>query len=100
MPYTEVERLANLYRTQEDYLAAQNLTYEALISAAGIITTQKQVNDDAPAYYRGISQGEYETARTRLMTALASLSSQLNKAERLDRQYRELLGSKGKDEQR
>ena len=54
------------------------------------------MTDDAAAYYRGISQGEYETARTRLMTALASLSSQLNKAERLDRQYGELLGDKSK----
>ena len=58
------------------------------------------MNDDAPAYYREISHGEYETARTRLMTALASLSSQLNKAERLDGQYRELLGGKSKGEQR
>lgn len=75
MPYSEVEKFANLYRAQEDYLAAQDITYEALISAAGIITAQKQVNDDARAYYREISQGEYDTARTRLMTALASLSS-------------------------
>jgi hypothetical protein len=80
MPYTEVEQFANLYRAQEDYLAAQDITYEALISAAGIITAQKQVNDDAPAYYPEISKAEYETARIRLMTALASLSSQLNKA--------------------
>jgi len=100
MPYTEVEQFANLYRAQEDYLGAQDITYEALISAAGIITAQKQVNDDAPAYYREISKAEYETARIRLMTALASLSSQLNKAERLDRQYGELLGGKSKDEQR
>jgi hypothetical protein len=100
MPYSEVEKFANLYRAQEDYLAAQDLTYEALISAAGIITAQKQVNEDAAAYYHEISLGEYETARTRLMTTLASLSSRLNKAERLDRQYGELLGGKSKDEQR
>ncbi|MBV9743936.1 MAG: hypothetical protein JO099_09250 [Acidobacteriia bacterium] len=100
MPYSEVEKFAALYRAQEDYLAAQDITYEALISAAGIISAQKQVSDDAAAYYRGISQGEYETARTRIMTALASLSSQLNKAERLDRQYGELLGGKSKNEKR
>ena len=34
------------------------------------------------------------------MTSLASLSSQLNKAERLDRQYGELLDGKNKDEER
>ncbi|HEY6340906.1 MAG TPA: hypothetical protein VIY49_05400 [Bryobacteraceae bacterium] len=100
MPYSEVEKFANLYRAQEDYLATQDITYEALISAAGIITAQKQVSDDAAVYYRGISQGEYEAARIRLMTTFAALSSQLNKAERLDRQYGELLGDKSKDEGR
>jgi hypothetical protein len=34
------------------------------------------------------------------MTSFASLSSQLTKAERLDRQYGELLGGKNKDEER
>jgi hypothetical protein len=100
MPYAEVEKFATLYRAQEDYLASQDITYAALINAAGIITAQKQVNEDAAAYYREISQGEYEEARTRLMTTLASLSSQWNKAERLDRQYGELLGGKGKEEKR